>query len=74
MQAVDKAFGQIIQANATITAHLNSLREIQELQDDILKRLKLGDLRDKVTDGLNDVSKKADEVLEIIKEAEGIKN
>ena len=67
LQSVDDAFRQIIQANSVITAHLNSLREIKELQDDILKRVSLDDLRDNVSNSLDDASKRADEVMEKLK-------
>lgn len=67
---VQEAFYQIIQANATITAHLNSLREVQEVQDDALQALQVKDLRDRINDALDNASQKASQGLEEIKKAD----
>lgn len=64
------AFARMIQANATITAHLNSLREIKEVEDQALKALNLKDLRDQINDQLVNASKKAKDGLDKIKEVD----
>lgn len=64
------AFARMTQANATITAHLNSLREIKEVEDQALKALNLKDLRDKINDQLVNASKKAKDGLDKIKEVD----
>jgi hypothetical protein len=68
---VDQAFSQINQANATITAHLNSLRKVQEVQDDALKALKMKDLRDKIDQTLIRTSENAQKGLDDVKKADG---
>ena len=60
---VDEAFARLIRANATITAHLNSIRKVQEVQDEALKALKFSDLRDEINRRLVEASEKADTAL-----------
>jgi hypothetical protein len=69
--AVDEAFARLIRGNATITAHLNSLRKVQEVQDDFLKALDLKDLRQKIHEGLANASDKAQRGLEAMQRADG---
>ncbi|HEY3489820.1 MAG TPA: hypothetical protein VGK27_06840 [Candidatus Deferrimicrobiaceae bacterium] len=69
--SVDDAFARLIRANATITAHLNSIRKVQEVQDETLKSLKLADLRDEVNQKLIDASRKAETALTKL---EGVKS
>jgi len=70
MSSVDDAFARVLRANATITAHLNSLRKVQEVQDEALKALELKDLRDKINDGLIMASDRAKKGLEELKKTE----
>lgn len=72
LEMVDEEFSRIIRANATITAHLNSIRKVERVQDEALEALKLKELRDTINDELIAASIKADEVLERVKKAEGI--
>ena len=72
LRSVDEAFFRLTRVNAVITAHLNSLRKVQEVQDDALKALKLKELRDKINQGLISASDKAREALEKLKKAEGL--
>ncbi len=67
---VDEAFARIIRANATITAHLNSIRKVQEVQDEVLKSLKLADLKGEINNRLIEASRKADAALSKL---EGVK-
>lgn len=69
---VDDAFNRLYRGNAAVTAHLNSLRKVQEVQDDALSALNLKDLRDKINQVLVTASDKAKEGLEAIKKADGI--
>ena len=69
-EQVRQAFVNITRANATITAHLNSLREVQEVQDEALKALNLNELRDEINKQLINASEKAKKSLEKIKEAD----
>lgn len=68
IKAVNEAFTRLYRANATITAHLNSLREVQEVQDEALEAMDLKDLRDKINNLIIDASNKANEGLEKIRE------
>ncbi|GAH58718.1 unnamed protein product, partial [marine sediment metagenome] len=67
LKIVDEAFSNLIRANATITAHLNSLRKIQEVQDDVLKAMNLKELRDKINKALAGASDRAKKALEKLK-------
>ena len=67
---VREAFARIVQANATITAHLNSLRKVQEVQDDVLSALNVKELRDKIDDALVSASERANKALRQVKEAD----
>jgi hypothetical protein len=49
---VDAAFARVLRANATVTAPLASLRKVQEVQDELLEDLRMGDLRERITAGL----------------------
>lgn len=69
LRSVDEAFDRAIRANATITAHLNSIRQVKEVQDEILQSLKLKDVRDKINDALVKVSDKAKEITNDINAA-----
>ncbi len=69
---VDEAFNRLYRGNATITAHLNSLRKVQEVQDDALAALNLKDLRDKINNELVTASDKAEAGLEAVRKADGL--
>jgi hypothetical protein len=68
LRSIDDAFNKAIRANATITAHLNSIRQVKEVQDEILESLKLKDVRDKINDALVKASEKAKEITNEINE------
>jgi len=72
LDAVNEAFDRLITANSVITAHLNSIREVKEVQDDALKAMGLGDLRDQVNAGLVQASRVAAEKIQNTIEAEGL--
>jgi hypothetical protein len=72
LTSVDEAFARVTVANSTITAHLNSLRQVQEVQDQALQALRLGDLRGKITDALVRASEKSKEALEKLAKVEGV--
>lgn len=62
MISVDDAFDKVVRANSTITAHLNSLRKVNEVQDKVLESLELSDIRNKITDALADASNTVKEI------------
>ncbi|SYZ71891.1 conserved hypothetical protein [Candidatus Zixiibacteriota bacterium] len=70
LSEINQAFEQLIRANATITAHLNSLRKVQEVQDSALAALNISDLRDKINLALESASSRASEALVKIREAD----
>lgn len=78
MSSVDEAFDRLTRANAVITAHLNSLRKVQEVQDEALKALRLQDLREVIDQRLvaaSDATQKAIEKLAEEQEGfEGVKS
>lgn len=66
---VDDAFDKAVRANATVTAHLNSIRKVQEVQDEILESLSLKDVRDKINKAISEASDKAREISSDIDKA-----
>jgi predicted nuclease with TOPRIM domain len=70
--AVDNAFARLHIANATITAHLNSLRKVREVQDEALAALDLKELQDKINEMLISMSEKAMKGLKAIEKADGL--
>lgn len=78
LESIDQAFSRVIHANAVVTAHLNSIREVQEVQTELLDRAGLRDVRDRITDALVSASDEAeriegriDEVAEALRGGEG---
>jgi hypothetical protein len=69
---IDDVFNRLYRGNATITAHLNSLRKVQEVQDDALAALHMKDLSDKINNTLITASDKAKEGLEAVRKADGL--
>jgi hypothetical protein len=67
---LQKAFGRLIRANAQITAHLNSIRKVQKIQDSSLDRLGLKEAIDKVNDKMVGASDWAEKSLEKVREAD----
>lgn len=72
LKSVDEAFARLTRANAAITAQLNSMRKVQEVQDDALKALSIKDLRDQINNQLISASNKAESAIEQIAKAEKI--
>lgn len=66
---VREAFDQILAANAHITAQLNSLREVEEVQQDITRRLQVDDELQRINEALSDTSGWAQSQLEEIRDA-----
>lgn len=61
LTAIDAAYERLRTSNATITAHLNSIREVDEMQSAALDSLGLGDLRQQLDRGLARASEIVDE-------------
>ncbi len=84
-QEVESAFHQVIRANAVITAHLNSLRKVKEVQDQALEALRIKNLRDRINkflfeasekaaEGLQEIQKKDKELDDLTKQIDSLKN
>jgi hypothetical protein len=71
-KAVNDAFDQLNRGNSTITAHLNSLRKVQEVQDDALSALHLKDLRDTINNKLVQVSDLAAKELDDVRKVDKV--
>jgi len=67
--SVNDAFDKAIRANAVITAHLNSIRQVKEVQDEALESLELKDVRDKINDALAEASRRVEEITADVDEA-----
>jgi len=61
---VDEIFAQLLNANAAITAHLQSLRGVQEAQDRLLEEARVRSLRDRINAGLIAASDSTQSALE----------
>ena len=70
--SVDDAFNQIAYGNAAVTAHLNSLRKVQEVQDRALAAANVQQLRDQINAALVKVSQGAEQGLAEVRKADGI--
>lgn len=72
MNTIDEAFANLIRSNAVITANLNSIRDVKELQDETLSSLGVKDLRDKINKALVNASNSASDMLNNFKKTEGM--
>ena len=70
LELVDAAFANLMRANATITAHLNSIRKVKEINDEVLDAMDLRELRDNVNDNLIKSSEELKKALEEIERLE----
>ena len=72
MESVNQAFANLIRANATITAHLNSLRKVKEAQKEVLEALKLRELQKKINQKLVSASETAERAIKDLEKAEDL--
>lgn len=74
LSQIDAAFGRVIRANATVTALVNSVKNVLDLQDKILDEFGVKDLRDTINNGIIDASnfaeEKTKEIQDLTKEIE----
>ena len=64
------SFDRLAAANAAVTAHLNSLREVQEVQDGMLEAFDIKDLRDSINERLAHASQNATSALDAVRRAD----
>jgi len=69
---VAEAFSRVIQGNAYVTAHLASIRHVQDEADGDLQALRIKDLRDSIDSTLIGASNKAAAGLDIVRKADGL--
>ncbi|MFZ5619553.1 MAG: hypothetical protein ACOY5W_00840 [Pseudomonadota bacterium] len=69
LASVNDSFDKVIRANAIITAHLNSIRKVKEVQDEALEVLDLKVVRDDINTALAKASEKAKDVIDKINKA-----
>ena len=69
---VREAFTRMVQANSYITAHLASLKHVEDAQDEALQALRLKDLRDSIDRSLKQVSENARTGLEAVRRLDGL--
>ena len=69
---LDEAFTRLRTANTYITAHLNSIRKVEEVQSQALDKIGLADIVQKLDVAIANVSKSADSGLQKIRKADGI--
>ncbi|MEZ8141812.1 hypothetical protein [Enterovibrio sp. FF113] len=70
---INQSFALIQQGHQTITAHLNSIREVQDVQNNLLDNAGLEAVRNQINQQLSDLSEKAstglDEIRKLDKKA-----
>lgn len=71
MAAIDGTYDQILRGNAVVTAHLASIVKVNEVQDDLLKRMGANDLRELVGVKLSETSVKLGQFVDKAKRVEG---
>ena len=66
------AFDRVIQANAVVTAHLNSIRDVKEFQSTVLEQIGVKDVVDDLNKQLIDLSDDAAKGLKELKKLDGV--
>ena len=66
LSQIDEAFGRVIRANASVTALVNSVKKVQDLQDKVLEEFGVKDIRDTINTGIVDASNFAEKHTEKI--------
>ncbi|CAK1818884.1 ATPase [Vibrio crassostreae] len=65
---IQQSFGLMKQGNQTITAHLNSIREVQDVQNQLLESVDLEQLRNSINQQLSELSDQAEQGLDKVRE------
>ena len=66
---VDAAFGRVVNANAAVTANLNSVLKVQDMHDQLAEALGVSDIRDTINDSIVSASDWAASATREIEEA-----
>jgi hypothetical protein len=64
---INRSFASLLLGNQTISAHLNSIRKVQEVQNELLKKAEWGGLRNRLNEKLSKLSGEAREGLDQIR-------
>ena len=67
IDSINQSFSLLLRGNKTITAHLNSIRNVQDVQNDLLSKVELDGLRDKLNMQLSQLSDDATTGLDKIR-------
>ncbi|MCK5146158.1 hypothetical protein KAR48_05345 [bacterium] len=70
LESVDKAFNQLYKANATVTAHLNSIRKVKDQEAQLLSSLHLQNLRTQIEQDLSGASEQVNTAIKAVSKAE----
>ena len=65
---IRQSFSLMKQGNQTITAHLNSIREVQDVQNELLENVDLEQLRNNINQKLSELSNQASQGLDKVRE------
>ena len=65
---IQQSFGLLKQGNQTITAHLNSIREVQDIQNKLLESVDLEQLRNSINQQLSELSDQAEKGLDKVRD------
>tara|TARA_R110001583_G_scaffold55826_1_gene169300 strand:+ start:5 stop:661 length:657 start_codon:yes stop_codon:yes gene_type:complete len=68
LEDIQSSFSLLRIGNQTISAHLNSIREVQDVQNELLERNGWNGLRSNISEKLSELSKEAGNGLEKIRE------
>jgi len=71
---IEEGFDRLLRGNMAITAHLNSIRKIDEFRNKTFEALKSGDLQKEIDRRLHDISRYADQEMDAIRKADGLLN
>ncbi len=67
LEDIRQSFALIKQGNQTITAHLNSIRQVENVQNELLESVELDELRNKISKQLSELSDQASLGLEQVR-------
>lgn len=67
IEDINRSFSALLLGNQTVSAHLNSIREVQEVQNELLSKSEWGGLRNNLNQKLSDLSQEAQTGLKEIR-------
>ncbi|MFA1563038.1 hypothetical protein [Aliivibrio fischeri] len=67
IESINRSFSALLLGNQTVSAHLNSIREVQEVQSDLLEGAGWEGLNHQLNEQLNKLSSESNEGLDKIR-------